>query len=63
MISSIYNMFYAKMVNYCAAYFIFVQTKIHILNIYLQGEYLFDETNKVEILLKEIAVEYDIAIK
>ena len=33
------------------------------LNIYLQGEFLFDETNKVEMFLKEIAVEFDIAIK
>lgn len=63
MISSIYIMFYAKMVNYCATYFIFVQTKIQMLNIYLQGEYLFDETNKVDAFLKEIAVEYDIAIR
>lgn len=59
----IYNMFYTKMVNYCATYFILVQTKIEMLNFYLQGEYLFDETNKVDALLKEIAVEYEIAIE
>ena len=38
MIRSIYKMFYAKMVNYCATYYIFVQTKIHMLNNYLQVE-------------------------
>lgn len=60
---SIFEMLFMSLINYCAAYFAFVQTKIRQINVLLQDGKLSSDGNEMLILIKDIIAEHSIAIE
>ncbi|CAO1410927.1 unnamed protein product [Diamesa serratosioi] len=60
---SLFEMLFMALINYSAAYFVFVQTKIRMLNVIMQDEVQSAEDDKMIILLKEIIIDHSVAIE
>lgn len=56
-------MFFVNLINYCASYFTFVQTKIRLLNDFLKADYVFDDIQKIKHDLKDIVKDHVDAIQ
>ena len=52
-----------SLINYCAAYFVFVQTKIRMLNVLMQDELQSTDDNKMLLLIKDIIRDHNVAIE
>lgn len=60
---SSFNMLFMSLINYCAAYFAFVQTKIRMLNVLMQDKVKSSDDNKMLLMIKEIISDHSVAIE
>lgn len=60
---SVFNMFLFTLINYCAAYFTYIQTKIRMLNVFMQDDAHVEDDEKVLFLIKQIVKDHKTAIE